>query len=139
MTHTQSSAIAIAFAALLAGPAIAADAPVTRDQVKAELAEAVSSGNFIVDESGTRMNELFPHNYPAQQYVASKTREQVNAELAEAVRTGNVTYSESGVRLNEALPHNYPAQNNVASKTREQVQRELAEAQANGQIRFIGA
>ena len=46
MTRIQSYASTIAFAALLAGPATAAntDAPVTREQVKAELAEACSKG-----------------------------------------------------------------------------------------------
>jgi len=47
MTRTQISAIAFAFSALFAGQAMAAtDAPVTRAQVKAELAEAINSGLF---------------------------------------------------------------------------------------------
>lgn len=136
MTRTQVSAIALAFSALLAGRAMAAniDAPLTRAQVKAELAEAVRSGNIVVRESGAKLNEIRPHNYPAEQNVAGKSRQQVRAELAEATRTGNIIVGESGVKLNEAFPQNYAEQQNVASKSREEVRAELAEAAATGEL-----
>lgn len=45
MTRNQIPAIPIAFATLFAGQAMAAsDAPITRAQVKAELAEAIANG-----------------------------------------------------------------------------------------------
>jgi hypothetical protein len=89
MTRTQISAIAIAFSALFTGQAMAADnGPATRAQVKAELAEAIRSGNMTLNESGVLYNEFFPHNYPAPQ-VESKTRAEVKAELAEAIANGN--------------------------------------------------
>lgn len=133
ITRTKISAIALAFSALFAGHAMAADnGPATRDQVRAELAEAVRTGNIFVGESGQRLNEMFPHNYPAQDAAESKTHEQVRAELDEAIRAGNVVVSDSGKRLNEIFPHRYPEQQNVASKTREQVRAELAEAARNG-------
>lgn len=132
MTRTQISAIAIAFSTLFAGQAMAADtAPVTRAQVKAELAESIQAGYTIINESGERMKDAFPHNYPAQA-ASSVTRAQVKAELAEAVRNGEVLVGDSSHTLNEIFPHNYASQQNVASKTREQVQMELAEAAANG-------
>lgn len=136
MTRNLSSALALTFAALLAGPAMAAntDAPVTRAQIKAELAEAVRTGNIAYDESGIKLNEVFPHHYISEQQVSRKTREQVKAELVEAVRTGNVINTDSGMRLNELYPQNYPAQQNVASKTRDQVKSELAEARSNGSL-----
>ena len=133
MTRTQVSAIAFAFSTLFAGQAMAADnGPVTRAQVQAELAEAIRTGNMVYDEGGRLLNEVFPHNYPAQE-VTSKSRAQVRAELAEAIRTGNMAYDESGQQLNEVFPHNY-ADKNVASKTREQVKAELAEAASNGSL-----
>jgi len=47
MTRTQLSAIAIALSTMLAGQAMAADnVPVTRAQVKAELAEAMANGAY---------------------------------------------------------------------------------------------
>src|SRR5690554_2494508 len=133
MKGTQLSAIAIAFSTLFAGQAMAAhDAPVTRAQVQAELAEAVRTGNIVPGESGQRLNQLYPNNYPAQQTSSTVTRAQVKAELAEARRTGNIAVSESGAKLNDLYPQNYPAQHDVASKTREQVRTELAEAISNG-------
>lgn len=131
MTRTQISTIAFAVATLFAGQAMAAgDAPVTRAQVKAELAEAIRSGNVIIGEDGTLMNEAFPHNYSAQQ-ASSVTRAQVKAELAEAIRSGNMSASESGVQLNQVFPHNY-ARQEVNGPSRAQIRAELAEAVANG-------
>jgi ribosomal protein L30E len=136
MTRIQVSAIALAFTTFLTGHAMAAsDAPVTRAQVQAELAEAIRTGNIIVGESGDRLNEIFVHNYPAQQAAPSVTRAQVQAELAEAIRTGNVVVGESSAKLNEIMPNNYAAGRNVISKSRAQVQSELAEAIASGELR----
>jgi len=100
MTRTQVSAIAIALGTLLAGQAMAADnGAATRAQVKAELAEAVRTGN-ILHHSGLRMNEVYSAAYSSAQNVASKSREQVKQELAEAVRTGDIAHH-SGQRMNE--------------------------------------
>lgn len=135
MTRTHASAIAFAFATLFAGQAMAADtgSPITRAQVSVELAEAIRTGNVIAGESSTKLNEEFPHNYPAQRVSSTMTRAQVQAERAEAIRTGNIMVGESGAKLNEVFPHNY-AQQNVASTSREQVQAELAEAIRSGQV-----
>lgn len=136
MTRTYSIAIVMAFATLVAGQAMAADidTSVTREQVKAELVEAIQSGNVIVGESGARLNQVFPNNYPAQQSASNVSREQVKAELVEAIRSGNVVRGESSVRLNEAFPAKFPAERSVASKSREQVRAELAEAANAGQL-----
>src|SRR5690606_32880953 len=65
MTRTQTSTIAFAFSALFAGQAMAQNTgPVTREQVKAELAQAIQNGDMIINESGARLNQMFPHNYP---------------------------------------------------------------------------
>lgn len=91
MTLTQISAIAFAFSTLFAGQAMAAsDAPMTRAQVKAELAEAIRTGNIVVGESGEHLNEIYPHNYAAQQSASTVTRAQVQAELAEAAANGQL-------------------------------------------------
>src|SRR5450830_231186 len=86
-------------------------AGVTREQVKAELAAAVRTGDIMAGgESGLKLNELYPDRYPAKQVQSSVTREQVKAELAEAIRTGDyVAGGESGLKLNELYPNRYPA------------------------------
>lgn len=131
-THTYSAALILAL--LFTGQSMAAPtvAPVTREQVMAELADAIRSGDVSLEESGVKLNEQFPKNYPARQIVSSKSRGQVQAELVDAVRMGNVSLEESGVKLNEEFPHNYAGQRNVAGKSREQVQAELAEARRTG-------
>jgi ribosomal protein L30E len=136
MTRTHSYTIAAAFVSLFTVQATAASngAPVTRKQVRAELAEAVRTGNVILGESSLRLNEQFPQNYPLQQNVPSKSREQVKAELAQAIRTGNISEGESGQKLNEQFPNQFPAQENIASKTHEQVNAELVEAISTGHI-----
>ena len=113
-----------------------ADGGYTREQVKAELAEARRTGNIVGNgESGRMLNELSPQLYPAKPAAQSKTREQVKAELAEARRTGNLVSSgESGRMLNELYPDRYPAQPILARKSREDVRRELAQAQLLGNI-----
>lgn len=132
MTRTQFSAIAIALSTLFAGSAMAADnGPVTRAQVKAELAASVASGNVITNESGELMNQAFPHNYAAQP-ASTVTRAQVKAELAEAIQNGEMIVNESGTTHRQVFAVNYGDHRNVASKSREQVVAELAEAQAAG-------
>jgi ribosomal protein L30E len=138
MNRSTFSALALAVAALAATNAIAADAsaPKTREQVKAELAEAVRTGDIVVNgETGQKANEMFPGLYPAKPEFQGKTREQVQAELAQAVRTGDILADgESGLMLNQINPSRYPAKPAAQSKTREQVKAELSEAIRTGDI-----
>ncbi len=92
MQRTYASILALTLAAFSAGSALAGDAaaPKTREQVKAELAEAIRTGDISYGETGQKLNELFPSQYPAKPAVQGKTREQVKAELAEAIRTGQL-------------------------------------------------
>jgi hypothetical protein len=111
MNRKHLSAIAVALLALSASQVFAADGPLTREQVKAELAEAIRTGNMIANnESGLMLNQARPDLYPAKEQSAGKTREQVKAELAEAIRTGDVVADgESGKKLKELYPSRYPA------------------------------
>ena len=108
------SAITLAVAALSTGNALAscetAAGGLTRDQVRAELAEAQRTGNFVVDgETGLLARQMFPGNYPAQPVVQGKTRAQVKQELAEAQRTGNfVVDGETGLLAQQMFPGQYP-------------------------------
>ena len=113
MNRSYLSAIALAVAAFSAGQAVAADAstPLTREQVKAELAQAIRTGDVQADGiSGLKKNERFPGSYPAKPVVQGKTRDQVKAELAEAIRTGDMPVGgETGLKMNEKFPGSYPA------------------------------
>jgi hypothetical protein len=147
-----TASIALAVAALVTGHAQAADLGKTREQVRAELAQAQRTGDIAANKNqgdefsaanGRKLNELFPAAYPAKPAVTGKTREQVRAELAEAQRTGDIAANKdqgdefsaaNGRKLNELFPAAYPAKPVVAGKTREQVRAELAEAQRTGDI-----
>ena len=111
MNRSTFSAVALAFAALAATNAIAADAsaPKTREQVKAELAEAVRTGNIVINgEISQHANEMMPGMFPAKPIVQSTTREQVKTELVEALRTGNIMADgETGLKLNQLYPQRY--------------------------------
>ena len=129
------AAIALILASgLIAGtPALAG---VTREQVKAELAEAIRTGDIAVagDRQGRKLNELYPSRYPVKQVQAGLTREQVKAELAQAIRTGDIAVAgdRQSRELNELYPNRYPAKQVQASLTREQVKAELAQAIRSG-------
>src|SRR5665647_1655345 len=106
---TKFTAIALVLASALIGST--SFAGVSREQVQAELAQAIRSGDIIANgESGLKLNELYPNRYPGKQVQASITRERVNAELAEAIRSGDIVAGgESGLKLNELYPSDYPA------------------------------
>jgi hypothetical protein len=106
------SALALAVLALSAGLALAQDpgGPKTREQVRAELMEAIRTGNMSAnDETGRMLNEVNPSAYPPKVVVPCKTREQVRAELDEAKRTGNMPApDDSGCMLRDLYPDLYP-------------------------------
>jgi hypothetical protein len=124
--------------AATAGAAMAQSGPLTRAEVKADLAEAIRTGNILATgETGLMRNQLNPGAYPAKPVQMGNTRAQVQAELAEAIRTGNVlANAESGLKLNEINPSAYPAKPVVMGKSRAQVVAELAEAQRLGLVDF---
>jgi predicted RNase H-like HicB family nuclease len=141
---TRLSAVAIALSTLVAGHALAADPAVgkTREQVRAELAQAIRSGDMIADgATGQRFNEIAPHLY-AKPVAVAKSRAEVKAELAEAIRNGDlVADGETGQRYNQVAPAQYaaartaaPAATVAVGKTREQVKAELAEAIRTGDM-----
>ena len=128
---------------LITAPAFASDQLVskTREQVRAELAQAMQSGDMLASgESGLTLKQLNPGAYPATASAqAAKSREQVRAELEQAIRTGDILVGgESGAKLNEVMPDRYPVVANASSKTRAQVKSELARAIREGEIVSVG-
>ena len=88
--HTKFVKVALIVATgLLTGTYALADT--SRDQVQAELAQAIRAGDMLAPGNrGQKLNELYPNRYPAKQALTGLTREQVKAELAQAVRAGDI-------------------------------------------------
>jgi Domain of unknown function (DUF4148) len=104
----------------------------TREQVRAELAEANRNGT-ILSGDGTLWRDLGAPRRPADTALANKTREQVKAELAEANREGTIVSGDGTLWRDLGTP-GQPADTALAGKTREQVRAELAEANRDGTI-----
>lgn len=134
------TSLALLLLATLGAHGANAQSALTREQVKAELAEAIRTGNMLASgETGLKLNELYPERYPKPAVQLGQTRDQVKAELAEAIRTGElISTGELGLKLNEEFPQRYPAVAVAAGKTREQVKAETAEAIRTGDIVAAG-
>jgi len=119
----------------LAGSAANAQTGSTREQVQAEFAEAVRSGNIVANgETGLTLRELYPQRYPAAP-AAGITRSQVLAELEQARRGGDILAAgEAGLPLNLVNPQAYPPKPAAHARTRAQVRGELREAMRTGDI-----
>lgn len=114
------SVVAIALSTLVAGHALAADPSVakTREQVRAELAEAQRNGTLLVDgDQGLRAYPVTPR--PAAQktaekaaekaVVVGKTRAEVLQELRDARANGTlIANSETGETYRDIDPRSYP-------------------------------
>ena len=146
MNRAYTSIIALTLAAFGASQAIAADAPKTREQVRAEAAAALAAGD-VMTETSQKANELYPGLYKAQKPAAaasapaksdSKTREQVKAEAAKAAASGDVL-TEVGAKANELYPGLYQSNKPAATaKTRDEVKAELRDAVRNGEMLAYG-
>lgn len=108
MNIYRKTTLGLSFALLSA--AAFADSGLTRAEVKAELTEAIRTGDVIAyGDSGQKLNEIFADRYPAKPVAFGKTRAEVKVELAHAIRTGDMLAGgESGQKLNELTPHLYP-------------------------------
>ncbi|WP_051378660.1 DUF4148 domain-containing protein [Derxia gummosa] len=80
----------------------------TREQVRAELAEALRLGDAPVGEDGLTPRERNPAAFPARAVVA-RSRAEVKAELAEALRLGLAPIGEDGLAPRDRAPAMYPA------------------------------
>lgn len=128
-TQFAATTLILASAMLVGSPSFA---QVTREQVKAELAAAILSGDIATGQQSIKLNELYPSRYPAKQVQSTLTREQVKAELAAAVRSGDIAVGQRSQKLNELYPGRYPAKPAQSTFTREQVNAERVVAQRTG-------
>ena len=96
----------IATSLLVSQLAIAGNS-ISRQQVEQELLEARQTGNITASDTGQKLNEIAPGNYPQAKQQRPVTRAQVEAELADALKSGDMMASESGQKQNEINPTHY--------------------------------
>jgi hypothetical protein len=107
----------------------------TRDQVRAELADAQRQGDLpATGDLGRTLREASPDRYPASQAAAGLTRAQVRAELAQARRNGELLVGDTGLTQHDIAPQNFPSRALAQGTTRAQVRAELAEARRTGDL-----
>ena len=125
----------LALVALVGSTQVLAQAR-SRDEVKAELAEARRSGNLLVPgEAGLPLNQLLPNLYPSVPPAIGKTTEEARRELAEALRSGEILAGGELVHYRyEERPDLYPQVAAAPGKTREGVKAELFAAIATGDV-----
>jgi ribosomal protein L30E len=134
MNHTLRAA-ALALLATTFGACAHAQEGKTRQQVRAELAEALRTGDIVSGEGGLTLRQQFPAQYPQAPAQMGKSREQVRAELAQAMRSGDMLAGgELGIRRNEGAPGGFPKELMVGAKSRADVKAELAEAIRTGDM-----
>lgn len=129
------TALAALLIATIGVPAAQAQAEKTREQVRAELAEAIRSGNTPASgEAGLLLNELNPQRYARPAAAPGRTRDEVRAEVAEATRSGNLLATgEVGAGLSADFRRRDP-DFAVAAKSRAQVRAETAAAIRSGDM-----
>jgi len=131
---------ALSIAMLGAFASVQAQAVKTREQVRAELAQARVSGELhITGESDLTLRELHPDRYPAPAAEGGRTRAEVKAELADAARRGELIAAGEGLRADELHPQRDVQGVSLASvKTRAQVKAETLEAIREGDVYASG-
>jgi ribosomal protein L30E len=134
MNHSiHRTALVIALSVLCVGAHSQSER--SREQVRAELAQAMRTGDIVSGESGLTLREQFPGRYPQRAQATGFTRAQVEAELAAAIRDGHViTGGEIGQRPDQGVPGGFPRELAVRQKSRADVEAELAEAIRTGDI-----
>ena len=131
----STTALFLASGLIASAPSFAG---LTTEQVRAELVQAMESGEYVRGgELGLKLNEISPNSYPAKRGSTSVTLAQVQTELFQAMRSGDIMVGgETGLKLNELNPGRYPAQPAIAGATRQQIAAELAEAIRTGDITY---
>ena len=124
--HLLASTLLLATAA---SGAWADDAPLTRDQVKAELHAAQLAGEIPSGDLDITRAQLLAGRSPTQLAVVSTlTREQVKDELRQAEAAGDVEVGDTGRTAAEIDPGRYSGHPMPAAKTRAEVRTETTQA-----------
>lgn len=114
MKNVRNSIIALTLTTLAAGSVFAADmTSKTRDQVRAELAQAQRDGTLIADgQTGATFRQVFPGSYAQPAAMSTTSRDQVRAELMEAQRNGTlIADGQTSATFRDLNPSRYPTNN----------------------------
>jgi hypothetical protein len=114
MKNARTSIIALALTALSAGSVFAADmTSKTREQVRAELAQAQRDGTLIADgQTGATFRQMFPGSYMQPATMSTTSRDQVRADLMQAQRNGTlIADGQTGASFRDLNPSRYPMNN----------------------------
>jgi hypothetical protein len=106
----------------------------TREQVKAELAEARRTGDIVWGEMGQKLNEIYPDRYPKKVTQPSETRAEVKAELAQAIKNGDLPMGDLDQTDRDLMPYRYPPQPMPPGLTRAEVKAETLQAIRAGDV-----
>lgn len=102
MTTSRIATIALTLSLAVSGIA-QAETGLTREQVKAELAQAQRAGELVDYETGLKQNQLFPSAYPRVPHqVRSITRTERKADTTYQA-TGSIEFDAIAQRNAEAL------------------------------------
>lgn len=114
---SRTLALTLLTAAMALSSAARADTGLTREQVKADLAQAQRTGDLVDYETGLKQNQLFPGAYPATTATATSTAAKTASEQLPVLAVETLPPTSAGVarpahqrvRLNSALPWDYEA------------------------------
>lgn len=136
LSRTAAATLVLAAAFTAQAQTAAADnAPKTRQQVLAELAQAQRDGQLLsAGELALTQAELAPARYQAAATSGGLTRADVRAETARAMRNGELLAA-GEQDASAALPQ---AAAVASAKTRAQVKAEYAEARRTGDLLVAG-
>jgi hypothetical protein len=136
---TAGHFLALALAFALPATSLPARAALTRDEVRAALADARASGALIAPgDSGLSLREQRPDLFPSAPARPARTRADVVAELRQARRAGELMHGDSGRSDAELAPGAYSVPVAPRGRTRAEVRAELAEAQRTGDVLAAG-
>jgi len=108
----------------------------TREQVRAELADAQRSGDIVWGEAGRKLNEIYPNRYPHKVSQPGETRAEVKAELEQARRNGDLPMDDLDQTDRDINPDRYPPQPMPPGLSRAEVKRETIQAIRAGETQI---
>ena len=135
MTFSRIAGAALLVLTVGAAYAQGSQSGLTRDQVRAELADAQRRGDVpAAGELGRTLRDITPNRYAAPEAAPGLTRAEVVAELQEARRNGDTQVGDTGHTQYEIAPQNFPTRVAVQGKTRAEVRAEYLEALRTGDL-----
>lgn len=116
MKATRIVSLSILTAAFALTGAAHAASTLTREEVKAEAAEAARTGDIVGIETGRKLNEVFPLVYPKPALAKSVQAARPAQPVAATVSTGDIEMDAIVQRNTEALARGQSSDNQFAGR-----------------------